>query len=123
MTTLRIRRHGGASKYEIWARYLDPQRWPEWAPHIREVRTDGPLRAGLQGEVVGVLGVTATFEVLEVDETRGRWTWVVRSGPVRMRIEHEIDEGTAGLVITGPAPAVVAYLPVARAALGRLVAR
>jgi len=123
MTTLRIRRHGGASKYEIWARYRDPQRWPEWAPHIREVRTEGPLRPGLQGEVVGVLGVTATFEVLEVDETQGRWTWVVRSGPVRMRIEHEIDEGTAGLVITGSAPAVVAYVPVARAALGRLVAR
>ena len=123
MTTLRIRRRGGAGKYEIWARYRDPQRWPDWAPHVREVRTDGPLRPGLQGEVVGALGVTARFEVLEVDEARGRWTWVVRSGPVRMRIEHEIDEGTAGLVITGPAPAVVAYAPMARAALRRLVAR
>ena len=123
MTTLRIRRRGGAGKYEIWARCRDPQRWPDWAPLVRAVHTDGPLRPGQQGEVVAVLGITARFEVLDVDEARGRWTWVVRTGPVRLRIEHEIDEGTAGLTITGPAAAVVAYVPLARAALGRLVTR
>jgi hypothetical protein len=123
VTTLRIRRRGAADKYEIWARYRDPQRWPTWAPHIREVRAEGPLRPGLQGEIVGMLGVTARFEVLEVDEGRGRWTWVVRSGPVRLRIEHEVSEGAAGLVLSGPAPVVAGYAPIARAALGRLVAR
>jgi len=123
MTTLRIRRRGPASKYEIWARCRDPRRWPEWAPHIREVIAEGPLQPGLEGEVVGLLGVHARFEVLEVDVERGRWTWVVRSGAVRVRIEHEVGEGRAGLVLSGPAPAVVAYAPLARAALGRLVSR
>ena len=122
MTTLRIRRRGAADKYQIWARYRDPERWSSWAPHIRAVRAEGPLRPGLEGEVVGVLGVTARFEVLEVDEAQGRWTWVVRSGPVRLRIEHEVADGLAGLVLSGPAPVVAAYAPVARAALGRLVA-
>jgi hypothetical protein len=123
VSTLRIRRHGPADKYLIWSRYRDPDRWSSWAPHIREVRADGPLRAGLEGEVVGVLGVTASFEVLEVDEDVGRWTWVVRSGPFRLRIEHEVADGLAGLVLSGPAPVVAAYAPVARVALGRLVAR
>lgn len=122
MTTLRVQRRGPAGKYEIWARYRDPLRWAEWAPHIREVRTEGPLRPGLEGEVVGILGVSARFEVLDVDERAGRWTWVVRSGPISLHIEHEVDEGLAGLVLTGPAAVVAAYAPVARMALGRLVA-
>ena len=122
MTTLRVRRRGPAGKYEIWARYRDPQRWADWAPHIREVRADGPLRPGLEGEVIGILGVSARFEVLDVDEQAGRWTWVVRSGPISIRIEHEVADGLAGLVLTGPAAAVAAYAPVARAALAKLVA-
>jgi len=123
MSTMRIRRRGPASKYDIWARYRDPQRWASWAPQIREVRAEGPLRPGLEGEVLGPLGARARFEVIDVDEANGTWTWVVRSGPVRLRIEHEIAEGLAGLVISGPAPAVLAYAPVARAALSRLVRR
>ena len=121
MSTLRVRRRGPAGKYEIWARYRDPQRWPEWSPHIREVIADGPLRPGLEGEVVGALGLRARFEVLEVDVERGRWTWIVRSGPIRMRVEHEVAEGRAGLVLSGPSVAVAVYAPLARAALRRLV--
>ncbi len=123
VSTVRVRRRGPASKYTIWARYRDPQRWPEWAPHIRQVRAVGRLRAGLEGQVVGPLGVSASFTVIEVDEPAGVWTWVVGSGPVRLRIEHEVAEGLAGLVITGPAPVVLAYVPVARRALAHLVAR
>ncbi len=123
MSTLRIRRHGAASKYEIWARSRDPLRWREWVPQIREVHAEGPLRAGLEGEIVGLLGLRARFAVLEVDEPGGRWTWVVRSGPVQLRLEHEIAEGLAGVALLGPAPVVAASAPLARAALGRLVAR
>ena len=122
MTTFSVQRRGPASKYEIWARYRHPQRWSEWAPHIREVRADGPLRPGLEGEVVGPMGITVRFEVLAVDEGAGRWTWVVRSGPIRLWIEHEIADGRAGLALSGPAPAVAAYAPIARAALANLVA-
>jgi hypothetical protein len=120
---MRIRRRGPAGKYTIWARYRDPQRWPDWAPYVREVRTFGLLRPGLDGQIRTSLGLTVTFEVIEVDELAGRWTWVVRAGPLRYRIEHEIAEGRAGMVITGPAPAVLASVPLARAVLGRVVAR
>jgi len=123
MSTVRVRARGGAGKYEIWARYRDPLRWPEWAPHIRRVRASGVLRPGLEGEVEGPFGLSARFEVIEVDEPNGRWTWIVRSGPVQIRVEHEVAEGMAGVVLTGPAPAVIAYAPVARRALRRLVTR
>jgi hypothetical protein len=123
VSTLRLRRRGPASKYEIWARYRDPQRWAGWASCVREVRAPGALRPGLEGELVGPLGVTARFDVIEVDEALGRWTWVVSSGPLRVRVEHEVAEGMAGLVLTGPFPALILYAPLARVALGRLVAR
>jgi hypothetical protein len=68
------------------------------------------------------LGLTLAFEVIAVDQADGRWIWVVRSGRVRFRIEHEVAEGLVGMVITGPAPAVLASVPVAWRALARVVA-
>jgi hypothetical protein len=123
VSTLRLVRRGPASKYEIWARYRDPQRWPGWAPCLREVRASGTLRSGLEGEIVGPLGVKAQFDVLEVDEAHGQWTWVMGSGSLRFRVEHEVEEGMAGLVLTGPFPVLLLHAPLARIALGRLVAR
>ena len=117
--------HGPASRAEIWSRYADPARWPTWAPQITSVRANGPLRAGLEGEVVGRLGTRARFVVTEVDETAGRWSWRVRGGigpiAVPLTIEHHVGEGSASLLVTGTAPVVLAYEPVARLALARLV--
>lgn len=120
---LRLVARGPASKYDIWVRYVDPQRWPEWSPHLRRVSASGPLRPGLEGEMEGPLGVRARFDVLEVDRAGGRWSWIVRMGPVRLRIDHEVEEGSAALILVGSAPAVLAYAPLARRALGSLVAR
>ena len=113
--------NGEATRAVIWERYADPTRWHEWAPQIREVRADGRLRPGLRGEVVGPAGVRARFEVETVDAARGRWSWTVALGPVRIRIEHEVGDGVAVLVLQGPAPVVAGYAPVARLALQRLV--
>lgn len=120
---LRLVARGPASKYEIWAGYVDPQRWPEWSPHLRRVWASGPLRPGLEGEIEGPLGVRASFDVLEVDRPGGRWSWTVRLGPVRLRVDHEVEEGSASLTLMGSPPAVLAYAPLARRALRRLVAR
>ena len=124
-SSIRIEAHGDASRREIWARYADPSRWPEWAPQIATVRADGPLREGLVGEVVGRFGTTATFVVTDVDEDAGRWSWRVRGGVGRMRaalwIEHHVGEGWAALDVSGFAPVALAYEPFARLALARLV--
>lgn len=124
MRTL-IEAHGAASKDAMWSRYADPDRWREWAPQIRAVHAQGPVRVGLSGDVVGFLGLRADFLVTAVDADAGHWSWRVRGGigPVRvtLEIDHEVADGRAALRVRGPAPAVIAYEPVARLALARLV--
>lgn len=118
---IRIRERGPAGKYAMWARYRDPQRWPEWAPHLRAVRAEGALRPGLSGEVVGIFGVRARFVVLDVDERAMRWSWRTQLGPTVLEVDHRVDEGLADLELRGSPPVVLAYAPVARLALRRLV--
>jgi hypothetical protein len=59
--------------------------------------------------------------VTAVDEADSRWTWRVRLGPAALMIDHEVADGWTAVVLDGPAPVVVAYAPVARLALSRLV--
>lgn len=121
VATVRIRRRGAAGKYQIWARARNPERWPEWAP-LREVLAEGPLRPGLEGELVLALGRRVRFEVIHAEQEPGGFTWVLGRGWARLRIEQEVAEGLAGVVLSGPAPLVLLAAPVAGAALARLVA-
>ena len=76
---------------------------------------------GMRGVVEGPFGTSAGFEVTSVDEAKGRWAWRVRVGPARLTIAHEVADGMAAVEIGGATSLVMAYAPVARAALGRLV--
>ncbi|MGZ8613297.1 MAG: SRPBCC family protein [Actinomycetota bacterium] len=112
---------GPASAAAMWAAYADTSRWDSWAPQITSVDPAGPIERGMRGAVYGFFGAKARFEVTALDEAARRWTWKVRAGPVRLTIDHEVGDGEAVVVIDGPAPFVLAYIPVARLALGRLV--
>ncbi|HEX8519196.1 MAG TPA: SRPBCC family protein [Pseudonocardia sp.] len=133
-----VRVAGRAPVERVWERYAVPARWAGWAPHIRGVDLDpGPDRIapGLTGRVRGPLGVAVAFVVTDVDETARTWAWTVRPAPgwrglgaagvLRMHLRHGVEPDPAGaatwLALRGPAPAVAAYLPVARVALARLV--
>jgi len=105
----------------MWAAYADTSRWPSWAPQIQRVEPLGPLEEGLRGRVDGPLFARARFEVTRVDEAARRWSWRVAIGPAHLTIGHEVGEGVTAVVIEGPAPLVLAYAPVARLALARLV--
>ena len=68
------------------------------------------------------------FRVLAVDPAARVWTWQASAGPVVLRLHHGVAPDPAGsgrtrttLRVTGPAPVVLAYAPVARLALRRLV--
>ena len=109
-----------------WERYARLSEWTEWSPQIRWVEaTEGRLAPGLTGTVHGLCGVRAGFEVLSVDEALRTWSWRVRRGPVELLLHHAVmahDSGTeTTLEINGPAPAVLAYAPIAEVALRRLV--
>ena len=127
MTTLTLHATGPEPPAEVWERYALPARWPTWAPQILGVQVPEPrLRAGLEGRVRGPLGLTLPFVVESVDEAQRRWAWTVTAGPVRLHLLHWVSDGpgggsTTGLRITGPAPVVVGYVPLARLAIGRLV--
>jgi hypothetical protein len=108
-----------------WSLYARPDRWHEWAPHLRGAWGLGDpfVRAGARGAIRlgGVLPVPA--RIVSVESLRA-WTWQV--GPVRMR--HWIDPGVAiGLDLTAPGalePAIAAaYGPLVRVLLGRLARR
>ncbi|RBY75980.1 SRPBCC family protein [Blastococcus sp. TF02-09] len=118
---------GTAPPAEVWERYAVPARWPGWSPQITGVEFPADrLAPGLGGRVRGPLGVAAPFTVEEVDEAARRWSWRVAVGPLRVRLLHWVGEApgggtTTGLRLSGPAPLVLGYAPVARLALGRLV--
>ncbi len=122
---------------EAWERYADPSRWADWAPHLRRVElAPGPdrLEAGMSGTVRGSLGLAVDFVVTAVDEPARAWSWtvrLVRPVPTGLTLElhhtlaevrdHTGSSTVAGLALRGPAPVVLAYRPVARWALRRLV--
>jgi hypothetical protein len=120
------RASGPASADVVWLRYAEPSRWPGWAPQIRRVDTAaGRIAPGVTGTVRGPLGLAVRFTVTDVDEARREWAWDVRVGPIRMHLRHGVDADGSGsatrLTARGPAPVLMAYLPLARFALHRLV--
>lgn len=131
MATLTLRAKGSAPVALAWERYADPALWATWAPQIQRVDTDlqrlaaggiGSVRAGLLRRPT----LAIPFEVLAVDEAAREWTWEARLGPIRLWLQHGVTAHPSGsstwLLVRGPLPVILAYAPVARIALGRLVA-
>ncbi|MFJ4713657.1 SRPBCC family protein [Streptomyces sp. NPDC088785] len=123
---LTLSERGSADADTVWRRYAHPDRWPDWAPQIRSVEAEGALRPGMRGRVRPVVGPAVRFVVTAVDHDARTWSWRVRTGPVRLLLEHAVDPwGSSGartrLTLTGAAPVVLAYAPLARWALRRLV--
>jgi hypothetical protein len=76
----------------VWSLLARPDRWHEWAPHVRGADGLGEpeVRAGASG-TVSLLGAPVPARVVEV--IRGRmWRW--RVGPVA--IAHEVLPEPAG---------------------------
>jgi hypothetical protein len=120
---VRVVRRGPAGKYEMWARCREPDRWPSWMALVREVDAPGPLRPGLEGDLVLAGGVRARFDVLDVDPAGPSWTLLLRLGPVRLRIDHRVDDGFGLVEASAPFPVALACVPFVRRALSRLLRR
>ena len=127
MTTVTLHATGPVAPDEVWERYAVPARWSDWALQITGVELPvARLAAGVRGRVRVPLGVSLPFVVESVDEAARRWSWTVSLGPVRLRLLHWVAPGpdggsTTGLRVTGPAPLVAGYAPLAQLAIGRLV--
>ena len=117
---------GGADPAVAWSRYENLALWSTWSPQIQEVIAPVPrIAPGLNGLVVGPLGVRVPFEVLSVDPAAMTWSWHVRFGPAHATLDHAVRPAPGGcsteLVIDGPAPVVLGYRPLAALALRNLV--
>ena len=109
------------------SRYAEPARWPDWAPQINRVDASADrIAPGVTGRVVGPVGIAVHFVIDAVDEAARRWSWTVHRGPLRVRLQHGVRARPTGcatwLTIDAPLPVVLGYAPLARFALGRLVA-
>ena len=118
---------GPADPDVVWKRYIEPTRWPSWSPQILGVDYPGQqLREDTAGAVHGLFGLTLPFRILAVDEASRTWTWRVCAPlGIEMTLDHGVEPAGTGtrttLAVDGPAPVVLAYVPLARVALGRLV--
>lgn len=117
---------GARSPDEVWESYARPSLWSTWSPQIRRVEVpEDRLRVGLRGRVFSYAPLGVPFEVLAVDEVARTWRWVVRPGPVEVRLDHAVraDGGqtVTDLVLHGPWPVIALYAPLATLALRRLV--
>ena len=126
MTVVTLRASGPAHAETAWARYVEPHRWPDWAPQITRVEASAEqIAPGVTGRVYGPLWVSVDFVIERVDAGARTWTWRVHRGPVTLRLHHAVGATKKGsmtsLSIEGPLPIVLAYAPLARFALTRLV--
>lgn len=118
---------------QLWARYAEPETWPEWDHQVARVTVQGPLAVGgrgtlhpVKGPATGFLFTEVTPEVSFTDESR--------LPLARLRFTHRIEPTSVGsrfthsVTISGPlAPlfarvigrGVVAGLPAAMQALAR----
>ncbi len=123
---LTVEARGAADPDSVWDRYVHPARWHEWSPQIRSVDYSGlTIGAGGRGTVHGPCGVGVGFEILAVDHEKRCWTWQVTVVGITLVLGHDVVQLGSGsrttLDISGPAPVVIGYAPIARLALGRLV--
>jgi hypothetical protein len=131
MASVTLRARGVVDPATAWERYVDPALWSSWAPQIQRVTASTPrLVGGTTGTVhAGLLPrptLPVPFEVLAVDESQREWAWRAQVGPISLRLEHGVapdgDGASTWLRVHGALPIVLAYAPLARIALGRLLA-
>jgi hypothetical protein len=127
MATRSLEVTGPLDPAAVWERYAVPAHWPDWLPQIERVELSTPrLAPGATGRLHAPMGISIPFTVDDVDDAARRWSWHIRIGLLRIRLEQWLDEGpdggtTAGMRVSGPGPLVAGYVGQARAALERLV--
>jgi len=100
------RRHVNATPERVWELVARPDRWTEWAPHVRDPEGLGApeVRAGNRGSV-RLLGLVPVNARITAKRDGRLWTW--RVGPVTLRHRVEPAPGGAEASIELIAPALL----------------
>lgn len=84
-----------ASTSQLWARYADPTRWPEWDHGIRRVTMQAPMAVGARGAIWPVKGPPAPMIFTEVTTGVG-FTTVTRLPLGRLTFTHDVAQTASG---------------------------
>ena len=97
--------HSRAPAEQVWPLLAEPDRWSDWAPHLRGAWGLGSreVRPGARG-AVRLLGVVPVPAHVTAKEPGRSWDW--RVGPVwfRHRVTSAPDGSVVGIDIAAPEP-------------------
>jgi Polyketide cyclase / dehydrase and lipid transport len=121
---LRYETEAHADPAELWALLARPDRWHEWAPHLRGAwglaGVDGEVAPGRAGAVKLLAVVPVPVRITAKDPGRA-WSW--RVGAV-VDMDHRIEGGrTVAIEIRAPRPLEVTLAATYGPLVARLLAR
>ncbi len=78
---------------KVWAVLMDVERWPEWTPTVTSARRlePGPLMLGSRTEIIQPKLRPAVWQVTELDESSGRFSWAMRSPGIAVTAWHLLE--------------------------------
>lgn len=129
MSTRTLEATGPLAPDEVWERFAVPARWPEWEAQVQRVELSTErLAPGATGRLHVGYGVALSFTVDAVDEAARRFTWTVKAGLLKLRLELSVAAASGGgstarMTASGPGPLVAGYAGQSQASLQRAVER
>jgi len=124
--TVQVEVPSDATPEAVWELYSQPERWKEWAPHVRAPRGLGSpeVEPGASGRI-RLAGLAPVWAEVTAKRPGNSWTW--RVGLVELTHTVEPRNGgssTLGLEMRAPAPVELAirigYAPITKLVLKNL---
>ena len=87
---------------KVWAALLDVERWPEWDPVVTSVKRldSAPLAIGGRTEIHQPKLKPAVWQVTELNEATGLFTWISNQPGVSAVASHQIEPTPTGSRVT-----------------------
>lgn len=106
----------------VWAILMDVENWPRWSPTVTSVRRleAGPLSVGSRIRIKQPKLPPAIWQVTELHEARGLFTWVSHSLGVTVTARHFLEAVPRGTQATLSVNFAGLFGPLAAKLLGNL---
>lgn len=124
--TVTVEVESNAPAEEVWELYSQPERWKEWAPHIRAPHGLGSpeVEPGASGHI-RFAGLAPVWGEITSKRPGRSWTWRVGLVELTHTVEPRNGSGTTiGLEMRAPAPMELGirltYAPITKLLLNNL---
>ncbi len=123
--TVNVEVESEAAPERVWDLYAQPERWKEWAPHIRAPRNLGSpeVEPGASGRI-RLVGLAPVWAEVTAKRPGQSWTWRVGLVELTHTVVARNGGSTIGLQMRAPAPVEMAiratYAPITKKLLKNL---